>query len=124
MAQRARCRPLAGPQPGLREPDPHLLTIPHVGGGSGAHSIGAALKFPRLQGIVFDAPPVCEVAAEFIAGYELQTRIRTHAGDMWTDPFPPVDVHFYSFIYHDWTPEKCRFLTRKSFESLRPGVRF
>ena len=30
MAQRARCRPLAGPQPGLREPDPHLLTIPRT----------------------------------------------------------------------------------------------
>ena len=92
-----------------------------VGGGSGAHSIGAALKFPRLQGIVFDAAPVCEVAAEFIADYGLQTRIRTHAGDMWTDPFPPANVHFYSMIYHDWTPEKCRFLTRKSFESIRPG---
>ena len=92
-----------------------------VGGGSGAHSIGAALKFPHLQGIVFDAAPVCEVAAEFIADYGLQTRIRTCAGDMWTDPFPPADVHFYSMIYHDWTPEKCRFLSRKSFESLRPG---
>jgi hypothetical protein len=63
--------------------------------------------------------PVCEVAAEFIADYDLQTRIRAHAGDMWTDPFPPADVHFYSMIYHDWTPEKCRFLTGTSFESLR-----
>jgi len=92
-----------------------------IGGGSGAHSIGAARKFPRLKGIVFDAAPVCGVAAEFIADYGMQTRIRTHAGDMWTDPFPPADVHFYSMIYHDWTPEKCRFLTRKSFESLRSG---
>jgi O-methyltransferase domain/Dimerisation domain len=92
-----------------------------IGGGSGAHSIGAALKFPYLQGIVFDAAPVCEVAAEFIAEYDLQTRIRAHAGDMWTDPFPPADVHFYSMIYQCWTPEKCRFLTGKSFESMRPG---
>jgi len=73
-----------------------------VGGGSGAHSIGAALKFPRLRGIVFDAAPVCEVAEEFIADYDLQTRIRAHVGDIWTDPFPPADVHFYSMIYHDW----------------------
>src|SRR4029077_5117548 len=75
---------------------------------------GAALKFPRLRGIVFDAAPVCEVAAEFIADYDLQTRIRAHAGDMWRAPFPPADVHFYSMIYHDWTPEKCRFLTGKT----------
>ena len=94
-----------------------------VGGGSGAHSIGAALKWPDLHAIVFDAAPVCEVAAEFIARYDLQGRIRTHAGDMWNDAFPQADLHFYSFIYHDWTPEKCRFLTRKSFESLPPGGR-
>ena len=55
------------------------------------------------------------------ADYDLQTRIRAHAGDMWTDPFPLADVHFYSMIHHDWTPEKCRFLTGKSFESLRSG---
>src|SRR5262249_36786907 len=30
-------------------------------------------------------------------------------------------VHFYSFIYHDWTPEKCRFLTEKSFATLPSG---
>lgn len=94
-----------------------------VGGGSGAHSIGAALKWPDVHAIVFDAAPVCEVATEFIARYDLQARVRTQVGDMWNDPFPPADLHFYSFIYHDWTPDKCRFLTGKSFESLPPGGR-
>jgi hypothetical protein len=42
---------------------------------------------------------------------------------MWVDSFPRADVHFYSQIYHDWPPEKCRFLTRKSFETLEPGGR-
>ncbi|MBV8995304.1 MAG: hypothetical protein JO287_16775 [Pseudonocardiales bacterium] len=79
-----------------------------IGGGSAAHSIGAALKWPRLGAIVLDTAPVCEVAAEFIAERQLQERVRTHVVDMWTDPFPSADVHFYSFIYHDWTPEKCR----------------
>jgi hypothetical protein len=94
-----------------------------VGGGSGAHSIGAALKWPDVHAIVFDTAPVCEVAAEFIARYGLQARVGTQVGDMWNDPFPPADLHFYSFIYHDWTPEKCRFLTAKSFASLPPGGR-
>jgi hypothetical protein len=92
-----------------------------IGGGSGAHSIGAALKYPQLQAIVFDKEPVCEVAAAFVAQYALGERIGTHAGDMWKDPFPPADVHFYSFIYHDWTPEKCALLTHKSFDSLPSG---
>jgi hypothetical protein len=31
--------------------------------------------------------------------------------------------HFYSNIYHDWLPEKGRFLTEKSYAALPPGGR-
>jgi len=94
-----------------------------VGGGSGAHAIGACLKWPHLQAIVFDLAPVCNVAEEYIARYGLKTRVRTQPGDMWSDPFPSADLHFYGDIFHDWPPEKSRFLARKSFESLEPGGR-
>jgi SAM-dependent methyltransferase len=100
----------------------HQLLL-DIGGGSGAHCIGAALRWPNLQAVVFDIAPVCEVAGEFIARHGLQSRIRTQRGDMWNEPFPSADLHFYSLIYHDWPPEKCRVLTRKSFESLEPGGR-
>jgi O-methyltransferase domain len=42
---------------------------------------------------------------------------------MWDGSFPAADVHFYSLIYHDWPPERCRELTRKGFELLPPGGR-
>lgn len=113
--------------PALAWPDTVDLTnhrvMLDVGGGSGAHAIGALRKWPDLRAIVFDLPPVCEVANEYIRRYSLQTRIGTHTGDMWNDPFPPADLHFYADIYHDWPPEKCRFLTQKSFASLQPGGR-
>jgi hypothetical protein len=94
-----------------------------VAGGSGAHSIGAVARWPKLSAIVFDAAPVCEVASEIVAEYGLQARIRTHRGDMWTDPFPPADVHFYSMIFHDWPVDKCKFLAKKSFDALDHGGR-
>jgi ubiquinone/menaquinone biosynthesis C-methylase UbiE len=94
-----------------------------LGGGSGAHCIGALSKWPRLQATVFDIAPVCEVAREIAAQCGLQDRFSTHTGDIWTDPFPHADLHFYSMIYHDWPPEKCRFLTEKSFASLPRGGR-
>ena len=94
-----------------------------VGGGSGAHAIGATLRWPELQAIVLDLPPVCEVAEEFAAKYDLQDRIKPHAADMWADPFPDADLHFYADILHDWTPEKCRFLIKKSYDSLSAGGR-
>lgn len=94
-----------------------------IGGGSGAHCIGAVSRWPRLRATVFEMAPVCEVAAEIAAQYGLTNRIGTHAGDMWNDPFPQADINFYSNIYHDWPPEKCRILTRKTFDSLNRGGR-
>lgn len=94
-----------------------------IGGGSGAHAIGATLKCPSLKATVFDLAPICEVAQEFINQYGLQSQINTHPGNMWQDNFPSGDLHFYSLIYHDWTPEQCHFLTKKSFDSLEPGGR-
>jgi hypothetical protein len=62
-----------------------------VGGGSGAHSIGAAARWPQLQAIVLDISPVCDVAEGFIGAYGLGERIRTHRADMWEDEFPDAD---------------------------------
>ncbi len=94
-----------------------------VGGGSGAHAIGATQRWPDLQAIVLDLAPACEVAGEFIARYGLQSRIKMQACDYWEDPFPSADLHFYSLGYQNWPPEKCRVLTQKSFDSLKSGGR-
>jgi hypothetical protein len=94
-----------------------------VAGGSGAHSIGAVQRWPKLCAVVFDTAPVCEVASEILSNYRLQARVGTQIGDMWNDPFPSADLHFYSMIFHDWPAEKCRFLAKKSFDALEPGGR-
>jgi hypothetical protein len=113
--------------PALAWPDavdlaPHRVML-DVGGGSGAHCIGALCRWPHLRAVVLDAPAVCDVAQEFADQYGLQERLSTAVGDFWTDPFPPADLHFYSMIFHDWPLEKCRFLARKSFGALAPSGR-
>jgi hypothetical protein len=99
----------------------HMLL--DVGGGSGAHAIGALRQWPHLRGSVLDRPPVCEVVREYATKYGLANRLTTHSADMWNDPYPAADLHFYGMIFHDWPAEQCRFLTRKSFASLPPGGR-
>ena len=94
-----------------------------IGGGSGAHCIGALRRWPHLRAVVLDTPAVCEVTHEFAHQYGLQERLTTTECEFWTDPFPPADLHFYGMIFHDWPPEKCRFLACKSFASLNPGGR-
>lgn len=89
-----------------------------IGGGSGAHAIGAVLRWPKLQARVFDLAPVCEVAREYISRQGLAERIGTVAGDLWKDPFPEADLHFYSLIHHGFSRERCQEFTNKSFRSL------
>ncbi|MBN3926536.1 methyltransferase [Nostoc sp. NMS4] len=94
-----------------------------IAGGSGAHSIGATLKWSNLKATVLDLAPVCKIAQEYIAEYGLLEQITTEVYDMWNDPLPSADLHFYSLIYHNYDLEKNRFLTKKSFDSLEPGGR-
>lgn len=113
--------------PSLAWPEPVDLSsyqlLLDIGGGSGVHSIAAAMRWPNLKAVVFDLAPVCQVAEEFITRAGLQSRIQTQVGDVWNDPFPKADVHFYSNMYENFSPEKCALLTQKSFASLEPGGR-
>ena len=63
------------------------------------------------------------MAADYVSRHGLSDRITNHVADMWKDPFPPADVHFYADIFHDWPDDKCAFLAGKSFASLPPGGR-
>jgi len=67
--------------------------------------------------------PVCELVREYAGKYHLSERISAVAGDMWAQAYPDADLHFYSLVFHDWPPEKCRFLAGKSFASLPSGGR-
>jgi hypothetical protein len=95
-----------------------------VGGGSGVHAIGLCLAKPHLRAIVLDRAEVCTLAAETIAAHGLTDRIRTQPGDIWAEePFPAADVHLYSEVFHNSSPEQCRALGKKSFAALPPGGR-
>lgn len=89
-----------------------------IGGGAGTHAIYACLQSDNLRGIVYDMPSVCQLSQGYIQEYKLDEKISTHPGDMWLDPYPEADLHFYSDILHDWSIDCCCFLLEKSFFSL------
>jgi len=98
-------------------------TFLDIGGGSAAHSIAATLHWDHLNAIVYEQPAVSKVAETYINHFGLSQRIETQVADMWTDPFPHADIHFYSDIFHDWSVEKCQFLIEKSYQALKSGGR-
>lgn len=96
----------------------HFLDI---AGGSGIHSWVAVRRWPRLIATLFELPLVCSVAEQILAREQPPTKVQMVPGDMWSDPYPPADVHFYSQVFHNWPIEKLEFLTAKSYDSLPQG---
>ena len=93
-------------------------TLIDIGGGSGAHIIGALNKWHHLQAVLLEIPSVCNIAEKILSKYEIHNRINIISDDFWTCTFPPADVHFYSQIFHDWPAEKCKVLAKRSYDSL------
>lgn len=93
-----------------------------VAGGSGCFCIALGLKYPNMELAVMELPGVCDIIPEYTARYGLGDRIRTHGADMFKDDWPTgYDAHFFSNVFHDWGPDKCRTLASKSIEALPPG---
>jgi hypothetical protein len=80
-----------------------------------------AKRYPHLQCISFDLPPVEPIARKHIAAAGLASRIRTATGDFFADPLPKADVITMGMILHDWNLEKKKQLIRAAYEALPEG---
>jgi SAM-dependent methyltransferase len=93
-----------------------------LGGGSGAYCIVAADTWPDLRAVVFDLPPVAEVAREFIAENGVSDRVEAIAGDFTADPFPnDADVVVMASNLPMYGPEMIAKVIAKAHDALLPG---
>jgi len=93
-----------------------------LGGGSGAFSIAAALRHPKLKAIVFDFPNVVTVAEEFIAKAGVSDRVKTQPGNFVTDEFPRgADLISYITPLQSYEKDEVKFLLKKAFDAINPG---
>jgi predicted O-methyltransferase YrrM len=96
-------------------------TLCDVGGATGLLSIEVARKYPHLQCVSFDLPPVEPIARKHIAAAGMATRVATAAGDFFKDPLPKADLITMGMILHDWNLEKKMHLIRSAYDALPPG---
>ena len=95
-----------------------------VGGGSGCFSIALTQQHPDLHCTVWDLPPVCEAAKEYIDRYDAGKQVETMHGDMFQTDWPKgYDGMFFGSVFHDWDADHCRHLAQESFLALPPGGR-
>ena len=93
-----------------------------LGVGSGCYCIAACQAHAQLHAVVFDLPPVVEVAREFIASHGLSGRISAVGGDFTADPLPAgADVVIMASNLPQYSREIIQRVVRKAWEALEPG---
>ena len=92
------------------------------GGGDGTNAITLARAHPHLRVTVFDGATACDKANEKIAAAGLSTRIDTHTGDFFIDPFPEdIDAVLFGHMMPIWSLERDTALLRRAYEALPSG---
>jgi len=97
----------------------HLLDM---GGGAGSFCIAYIKKYPKSKATVFDLPEVCKVTNNYLKKFNATKKISIEAGNFFKTDWPKgADGVLFSQIFHDWTLEKCTYLTKKAYDILSAG---
>lgn len=102
----------------------HSTRVLDIGGGSGCFSAALAKLRPDIRCSVMELPTICELAQDYIAAQGVAAQVDTLVVDMFRQPWPQgYDTHFLSNIFHDWPPQTCIELAKKSLAALPSGGR-
>jgi hypothetical protein len=96
-------------------------TLCDVGGANALLSRIVAARHPHLRCTSWDLPVVEPIAQRAIAAAGLGDRVKTAAGDFFTDALPRADVITMGMILHDWNLEHKRMLIAKAYDALPGG---
>ena len=93
-----------------------------VGGASGTYTRAFLQDMPGTTAVIFDLPPVIEMAKKGFAGDPLEGRVGFAAGDYHRDELPAgFDFVWVSAIIHQMDREECVRLCKKCLRALKPG---
>lgn len=85
-------------------------TVADIAGGHG-HLVAAILqKYPSLNGVLFEVPPVLAGAPPMMASHGVSDRAELVAGDFCAEIPVRADAYLLKHIIHDWYDDKCQVI--------------
>jgi len=107
------------------QPDfPAWTKMLDLGGGAGLFTVAIVSSHPTLNGVVFEQPPVAEVARGFIQAYDAQDRVDIMEGDYAEDSIGSgYDLVFASATLN-FVKDRLDEIVKKVHDALKPGGLF
>jgi len=94
-----------------------------VGGGAGAFLQSAGERHAGLKLMLFDLPPVAELARARLGAAGMAARSQLHGGDFHADALPRgADVISFVRVIHDHDDDKAQALLARARAALEPGA--
>jgi SAM-dependent methyltransferase len=99
----------------------HFKRLLDIGGASGTYTIAFLRRYPSMTAVLFDLPPIVDIARQRIQAEGLADRVLLAPGDYNEDPLPSgCDVALLSAVIHQNSPVQNRDLFRKIQGALEP----
>lgn len=94
-----------------------------VGGGQGPFTVAALRAHPGLHAVIFDLPPVAELALARASQHDVASRLRFTAGDAFSAELPAGDALCFANMLSDWPDDRCLVLLQKAYQACCDGGR-
>ncbi|MCP4114595.1 MAG: methyltransferase domain-containing protein [Desulfobacteraceae bacterium] len=92
-----------------------------LGGGPGLYCLAMVAEHPSMTGVVFDQPPVAEVAREFIQAYGMEERVTVMGGDFANDPIGEGYDLIWASATLNFVRKDLNAMVEKIYNALAPG---
>ena len=89
-----------------------------VGGGHGLLLASILEKYPRMTGVLFDAPSVVEGAKHVIETHRVARRCKTVGGDFFESVPARADACIMKHIIHDWEDERALIILKNCHRAI------
>ncbi len=100
-----------------------IRTLADIGGGNGNFLAAILRRYPRLHGVVFDAPHVARNARSFIERQRLANRCMVLGGDFFTAVPAGFDGYLLKQVLHDWTDARALVILKHIRAAVAsPGI--
>jgi len=94
-----------------------------VGGGRGALLSELLIRFPHLQGVLFDCAGVIDSAKPLLAARGVSDRVETVVGNFFEAVVPGCDAYLLKNVMHDWDDGRCRTILKACRNAMGAGNR-